>query len=116
MSSPNAAHDERAAKIRAANDSLRRTMPHGQVVLSQLVADLDPPLVLEIVKVVRAFDAFTPDNDPCGEHDFGRVLVRGEAYFWKIDAYDLNLEWGSPDAADEAVTKRIITIMTPSDL
>jgi hypothetical protein len=44
------------------------------------------------------------------------VAVHGERYFWKIDAYDVNLEFGSPDPADEAATRRIITIMTASDL
>jgi uncharacterized protein DUF3768 len=26
----------------------------------------------QALALVRRFDAFTPDNDPLGEHDFGR--------------------------------------------
>ena len=35
----------------------------------------------------------------------------GERYFFKIDYYDKNTEFGSPDPADPAVTTRVLTIM-----
>ncbi len=31
------------------------------------------PDVLGLVRAVRVFDTFTPDNDPWGEHDFGAI-------------------------------------------
>jgi hypothetical protein len=34
---------------------------------------------------VETFDAFTPDNDPCGERDFGSFEHKRERIFWKID-------------------------------
>mgnify|MGYP000564937011 CR=1 FL=1 len=34
-----------------------------------------------------------------------------EAYYWKIDYYDRNLEFHSPDAADPVVTVRVLTII-----
>jgi hypothetical protein len=37
---------------------------------------------------VRAFDAFTEDNDPHREHDFGAIDEGGVRCFWKIDYYD----------------------------
>jgi hypothetical protein len=42
---------------------------------------------------VTHFDAFTPDNDPYGEHDFGLVRVNGHVVLFKIDAYGLG-RWG----------------------
>ncbi len=60
---------------------------------------------------MRDFEDFTADNDPYGEHDFGAFQLGGEKLFWKIDYYDLALEMGSPDPADPAVTRRILTIM-----
>ena len=60
---------------------------------------------------VRAFDAFTDDNDPHGEHDFGSVDEGGVRCFWKIDCYDRATEFGSPDPTDSAVTTRVLTIM-----
>jgi hypothetical protein len=33
----------------------------------------------------------------------------------KIDCYDRDLVWGSPDPADPAVTRRVVTILLPED-
>lgn len=103
-------------RIRELNDRHRSEMPHGGVLLTRAVANFDNSLVLEIICAIRAFDAFTPGNDPWGEHDFGQVTVTAEQFFWRIDAYDINLEFGSPDPTDEAVTRRILTIMTAADV
>ena len=53
-------------------------------------------------------------NSKCvttGEHDFGSFTVGEEQLFWKIDYYDLSLEFGSNDPADPSQTKRVLTIM-----
>lgn len=107
---------ERTRKIQELNDRLRKTGIGGKVVLTRAVAAMDQTDLSELLRRVRGFDNFKSSNDPWGEHDFGEVVVHGERYFWKIDAYDVNLEFGSPDPADEAATRRIITIMTASDL
>ena len=67
--------------------------------------------VASLLAKVRAFDVFTDDNDPHGEHDFGAVDEGGVRCFWKIDCYDRATEIGSPDPADPAVTTRVLTIM-----
>jgi hypothetical protein len=53
----------------------------------------------------------TFDNDPYGEHDFGNFAHDGVGIFWKIDAYDLKMEYGSEDPSDPAMTTRVLTIM-----
>lgn len=68
-----------------------------------------------IIEAVRKFDAFGADNDPWGEHDFGAVDVDGEHIFFKFDYYDLERAMHSPDAADAAVTERVLTIMLASE-
>ena len=60
---------------------------------------------------MRAFDTFTSDNDPYGEHDFGTIEWRGTRLFWKIDCYDPDMRFGSSDPADPSVTARVLTIM-----
>ena len=60
---------------------------------------------------MRTFDDFSEDNDPWGEHDFGSFEHNGRTINWKIDYYDLALRFHSPDAADPAVTRRVLTIM-----
>lgn len=103
-------------KIRELNDRLRTTGIGGKVFLTRGVAAIDSELLTQVLHAVRTFDDFKRGNDPWGEHDFGEVVVDGERFFWKIDAYDLNLECGSPDPADQRVTRRVLTIMTAEDL
>ena len=63
------------------------------------------------VSAVRRFRDFGPDYDPYGEHDFSTFELDGETLNWKIDYYDTKLEYGSPDPADPAVTRRVLTIL-----
>lgn len=83
--------------------------------LTRTVAELSVPALEELISAVRNFAAFSKSNDPYGEHDFGNVEVDGVSYFWKVDCYDLNLEFGSPDPADETRTRRILTILAASE-
>lgn len=114
-------HDEGArpdatATIRELNDQLSHSMPHGRVMPTRAVVDLEPATVLAIIKAVKPFKSFTPDNGLSGEHDFGKFAIDRTEYFWKCYTYDLNMECGSPDTTDDTVTKRIITIMTAQHL
>jgi hypothetical protein len=93
------------------NDRFRRDFSRGRVVLTAGVAALPADALGELLRAVRSFDSFDAGNDPHGEHDFGKVEIGGEAYFWKIDCYDGDLLYGSPDPADPAVTTRVMTIM-----
>ncbi|WP_295526003.1 DUF3768 domain-containing protein [Novosphingobium sp. Chol11] len=111
-----ASRAQRTRKIQELNDRLRKTGLGGKYMLTRAVAMLDPSVLAELLRLVREFDDFKAGNDPWGEHDFGEVVLNGERFFWKIDAYDLSMEWGSPDPSDEAVTRRIITLMTGMDL
>jgi hypothetical protein len=40
---------------------------------------------------------------------------RGTKLFWKIDCYDRELHFGSPDPADPTVTTRVLTLMLASE-
>jgi hypothetical protein len=61
--------DANAAKIRVLNDQARQSFTGRRVVITQGVQAMsDVPKRLDLV---RWYDAFTPDNDPYGEHDFG---------------------------------------------
>ena len=93
------------------NDQLRCHAHGGQVAVTSGILDLGPGAVQLVWDAVRSFDQFSPDNDPYGEHDFGAITVLGHKVLWKIDYYDRNLQFGSPDPADPAVTTRVLTIM-----
>src|SRR5208283_34661 len=68
-----------------------------------------------VIRSVATFTAFTPENDPHDEHDFGSFELTGQKFFWKIDYYDAAMEFGSEDPADPAVTTRVLTIMLASE-
>jgi hypothetical protein len=98
-------------RIRDLNDKLRQHRIVGRIVMTRGLAALGAALMLKIDYAVRTFDAFTPDNDPYGEHDFGTVQVEGHVVMFKNDAYDLDLQYASSDPTDPNVTCRIMTLM-----
>jgi hypothetical protein len=97
--------------VRALNDRFRATFVGGLVVVPEGVKALGDDAKRRLLAKVRSFDAFSPDNDPYGEHDFGAVDVDGAWFFFKIDYYDPLLEGHSTDKADPFVTTRVLTIM-----
>ncbi len=64
----------------------------------------------QVLTLVKNFTAFSEDNDPYGEHDFGAITHNNIKYFWKIDYYDLALSMHSPDASNPDVTIRVLTL------
>lgn len=107
---------ERTARIRELNDALRRgECKSGKVVITSGVHERGEAFLVQVTQAVTAFDAFTPDNDPRAEHDFGAFEVDGEKLFFKVDYFDTDLQWHSPDAADADVTVRVLTIMLANE-
>ena len=119
----------RAERIARLNDLARRAMGVACVVVAtegiRALPEADQSRLRELVET---FDAFTPDNDPYGERNFGAIYQGLDGVwsalrpadvavtvFWKIDAYDRALRFGSEDPADPAVTRRVLTIMLASE-
>jgi hypothetical protein len=100
-------------RIRALNDQARQTLTGCRVLITPGVRALDATVA--ILGVVQQYSAFTPDNDPYGEHDFGSFRFQGETIFWKFDYYDLDLTMHSPDAAEPEVTARVLTVLLGSE-
>jgi hypothetical protein len=83
--------------------------------VTRAVAALGTETQREIVAALRRYDEFDADNDPYGEHDFGKIAVQGHEILFKIDYYDQDLVWHSPDLSDPAVTHRVLTVMLAED-
>ena len=128
MSTALVAAREQTARIARLNDLARRAMGVACTVVATVgfrsLSEADQSCVRELIET---FDAFTEEDDPHGERDFGCVyqLADGrwtterprvrederERVFWKLDYYDRELQFGSEDAANPAVTRRVLTIM-----
>lgn len=101
-------------EIKERNDRLRKTLTPDRthkVYMSAGVSELDNKE--EVLEAIRNFDSFSGDNDPYGEHDFGMVIVNEEKYYFKIDYYDLNFEYGADHHNEEYAC--VLTIMHSSE-
>jgi hypothetical protein len=64
-----------------------------------------------IIRRVATFSDFNSNNDPHNEHDFSDFSLADHKFFWKIDCFDANMEFGLEDPATSTKTTRVLTIM-----
>ena len=123
-----AAAREQTVRIARLNDLARRAMGVAcTAVATAGFRSLPKADQSQVRELIETFDAFTDDNDPHGERDFGSIyqLTDGcwtterprnpedecERAFWKLDYYDRDMRFASEDAADPTQTRRVLTIM-----
>ena len=123
-----AAAREQAARIARLNDFARSAMGVACTAVATVgFRSLPEGDQSQVRELIETFDAFTEDNDPHGERDFGTIYQLGdgqwtterprvrdderERVFWKLDYYDRDLRFASEDAADPTRTRRVLTIM-----
>jgi Protein of unknown function (DUF3768) len=125
MTSPASDAENCSEAIARLNDLARKAMGIAcTAVATQGFRALPQADQSRIRELIETFDAFTPNNDPHGERDFGAIYQDAsgqwtaqrprdphQTVFWKIDYYDRALEWSSDDPANPAITRRVLTIM-----
>ena len=98
-----------AAAIAKLNDELRQSIPHlpypHQMVLTDEVAAVATDQLSELLNQVKSFNSFSEDNDPHGEHDFGKIMLQGDSFFWKFDYYDPTMKYFEENG------QRVLTLM-----
>jgi hypothetical protein len=99
------------SRIRELNDQFRAALTGGLLHITRGVIALGGKRQAAILDAVASFDAFGPDNDPYGEHDFGALTIEGTRILFKIDYFDRALTGHSPDPTDPSMTMRVLTIM-----
>ena len=113
-----------AALIAAQNDAFRHSIlgtapvtdaPLGQFVMTRGVAALGPDAQLELTRCVAAFDGFDADSDPQCWHEMGVIDLDGTTVWFKVDLYDVDYQYGSPEPSDPAQTRRVLTLLLPSE-
>ena len=121
----------RAALIARLNDRARQAMGIAcAAVTTSGFRSLPAGDQSRVRELIETYNAFTRGNDPHGERDFGAIYkgcdgrwtcrppAKGdpvETVFWKIDAYDRAMRFGSEDPANPAVTRLVLTIMLASE-
>ncbi|MFZ2836393.1 MAG: DUF3768 domain-containing protein [Candidatus Saccharimonadales bacterium] len=100
------AQNKISARIANRNDEFRRARTASYIVTQGVIMRVD---LSRAIDTVRCFDSFNEDNDPYGEHDFGRVELDGEVLFWKIDYFNEGLSgWCDPLNLN---CRRVLTVM-----
>lgn len=102
---------DKAEEIARLNDAFRKNLSKGILMLSQGIHLNTIEDIEKIISLVRNFNDFDEGNNPYGERDFGAFDFKGRKIFWKIDYYDEELTFHSPDATDPSLTTRVLTIM-----
>ena len=103
--------DPKTARIRDLNDAFRRSFYGGTVTMTAGVDALPDMVKAAALQKAATFDAFTEDNDPHGEHDFGSFELCGRKFFWKVEYYGRDMQHGSEDPSDPEQTTRAMTVM-----
>lgn len=117
------------AVLAVQNDAFRKAMAsvevdgaliEGEFYITPAVRDLPREILGRLLREVRTFDSYTPDDDPYGEHDFTTVKIdvdgETQTFFFKIDYYsDSSKTYGSDDPVDPTKTFRTGTLMLASD-
>jgi hypothetical protein len=104
-----------SALICALNDELRRFGRGGRITITCGIQALGAEAVARVLAAVAGFDEFTADNDPYGEHDCAILTVDSHRVMFKIDYYDRDLAYHSPDPSDPTVTERVMTVMLANE-
>lgn len=112
------------SRIANQNDHFRVTLGmdagiQGKIVLTLGVQELMPEYGAEILLKLSQYSEFSEDNDPWGARDFGMMTVgkpgAHHRLYWKIDLYDLEYDFGSEAPSDTSQTRRVLTLLLPSE-
>jgi hypothetical protein len=109
-----------ATHIGAQNDAFRTSLGAvcgipGQVVFTHGIEAKGSVFAKQAIKAVQTFAAFDDGNNPRRERDFGIVRIDGETVYFKIDLYDADYRYGTPEPANPAVTRRVLTVLLASE-
>lgn len=116
--------DAEAQLIAAQNDQFRQGACHipaksgpieGRLVLTRGIDAEGVEFVQEAIGATASFTAFSEGADPYGLHEMGVIMVQAQKVWWKIDLYDCDYAYGSDAPADPDQTRRVLTILFPSE-
>ena len=90
------------------NCNVRVDGVYGQLVFTRNAIDILGENLAVLLVAIAKFDEFNEGNDPHGEHDFGKIELFGETWFWKFDYYDRKLQYFGHEV-------HVLTVMNAND-
>ena len=99
------------SEIAKLNDAFRANPSLGTLILTEGIRSNTHDDITTIINKVRNFNDFDENNNPYGERDFGAFDFKDKKIFWKIDYYDKEFLYLSPDVSKPRLTNRVMTIM-----
>ena len=103
--------ENRVQQIAETNDQVRQTVMRDRLMITSGIRRLSHDTQNKIFAAIETYDDFKPSNDPHKEHDFGSIKIDGNSVFWKVDYFDNDLEYHSPDVLNRSVTRRVLIVM-----
>lgn len=100
------------------NDYFRAKPPTealGKWVCTQAIHAEGPEFVRDCFRAAAEYDSFDEDNDPYGTREMGFMDVQGKKVWWKIDLYNRSYDAGSENPTALAETRRVLTMLFPSE-
>jgi hypothetical protein len=113
-----------AAIIAKQNDAFRTSVtalikapgvPPGKLVMTAGIAAQSDEFRAALIGALVAFDSFDADSDPYGLHEMGVLEIEGERVWFKFDLYDENYEYAAEAPTNPARTRRVLTLLLPSE-
>ena len=120
----NLTETQTAAIIAQQNDAFRRSItasvkaanvPPGKMVMTAGIAAEGDEFRAKMFSALVAFDDFNEDADPYGLHEMGVLEIEGQKVWFKFDLYDENYEYGAETPTDPKRTRRVLTLLFPSE-
>ena len=90
-------------EIALQNDNFRKHLSQGTLVLTQGIRSNTKEDLEAIITKVRTFDSVAAQ--------FGAFDHKGKRIFWKIDYYNQEFLYLSPDVSNPKVTNKVMTVM-----
>ena len=100
------------SEIAKLNDEFRANPSLGTLILTEGIRSNTHDDIATIINKVRNFNDFDENNNPYGEKDFGAFDFKGKKIFWKIDYYDKEFLFLSPDACKPRLTSKLQPTIT----
>lgn len=106
----------RTKSIATLNDEFRKhPAGHGKIVYSRGVQSRGLVFIAKCLRMIAAFNAFTPENNPSGERNIIGLEVDDVWVIFQIEYRAVGEEGSSPDPSDPAVTIRVGTLMLDTE-